>query len=63
MYISDNDGDLNMKGICLVSGLGPDHNLRRDGSVAYYLSEPIVENDAKGVGPFIMAYTEMKMIN
>lgn len=62
MYISDNDGDLNMKGICLVSGLGPDHNLRRDGSVAYYLSEPIVENDAKGVGPFIMAYTEMKMI-
>ncbi|PKK87506.1 MAG: glycosyl hydrolase family 88 [Tenericutes bacterium HGW-Tenericutes-8] len=62
MYIEDNAGDLNMKGICLVSGLGPDHNLRRDGSVAYYLSEPIVENDAKGVGPFIMAYTEMKMI-
>lgn len=59
-YISDNKGDLNMDGICLVAGLGPDHNLRRDGSVEYYLSEPIVSNDAKGVGPFILAYTEYK---
>lgn len=59
-YLSVNqDGDLNLGGICLVAGLGPENNLRRDGSVAYYLSEPIVENDAKGVGPLIMAYTEM----
>ena len=28
-------------------------NRRRDGSYAYYLSEPIRANDAKGVGPFI----------
>ena len=27
--------------------------------VDYYVSEPIVENDAKGVGPFIMAFTEL----
>lgn len=58
-YIKDNHGDLNMGGICLVAGLGPDHNLRRDGSFDYYISEPVVENDAKGVGPFIMAYTEI----
>ena len=58
-YISDKDGDLKMDGICLVAGLGPDHNLRRDGSIDYYLSEPIVSNDAKGVGPFILAYTEV----
>ena len=59
-YLSVNqDGDLNLGGICLVAGLGPENNLRRDGSVKYYLSEPIVENDAKGVGPLIMAYTEM----
>ena len=56
------DGDLNLGGICLVAGLGPDKNRRRDGSYEYYISEPIVENDAKGVGPLIMAYTEMKKI-
>lgn len=61
-FISEKNGDLNMDGICLVAGLGPDHNLRRDGSVAYYLSEPVVSNDAKGVGPFILAYTEVKKI-
>ncbi len=44
-------------GICLVAGLGG--ATRRDGSLAYYFSEPIVENDAKGVGPLLLAYTEM----
>ena len=56
------DGDLNLGGICLVAGLGPEDNLRRDGSYEYYISEPVVENDAKGVGPLIMAYTEYIMI-
>lgn len=56
------DGDLNLANICLVAGLGPENNLRRDGSYDYYVSEPIVENDAKGVGPLIMAYTEIKKI-
>jgi len=53
------DGDLNLGGICLVAGLGPEDTLRRDGSYEYYISEPIVENDAKGVGPLVMAYTEV----
>ncbi len=57
------DGDLNLGGICLVAGLGPENNLRRDGSYEYYISEPVVENDAKGVGPLIMAYTEMIKVN
>ena len=62
-YLSVNkDGDLNLGGICLVAGLGPDNNRRRDGSYEYYISEPVVENDAKGVGPLIMAFTEMKKI-
>lgn len=61
-YLTENNGDLNLGGICLVAGLGPDHDRRRDGSYEYYISEPIVENDAKGVGPFVMAYTEMKRI-
>lgn len=63
-YLSINEaGDLNLGGICLVAGLGPENNLRRDGSYEYYISEPIVENDAKGVGPLIMAYTEVIKAN
>ena len=60
--MSAENGDLNLKDICLVAGLGPENNTRRDGSYEYYISEPIVENDAKGVGPFIMAYTEIKKL-
>ena len=52
-------GELNLGGICLVAGLGPENNPRRDGSYEYYISEPIVENDAKGVAPFILCYTEI----
>ena len=50
------DGRDHLTGICLVAGLGPGEV--RDGSVAYYLSEPIVADDAKGVGPFMMAAAE-----
>lgn len=53
------EGELNLGGICLVAGLGPENNTRRDGSYEYYISEPVVENDAKGVAPFILAYTEI----
>ena len=53
------DGELNLGGICLVAGLGPENNTRRDGSYEYYISEPIVENDAKGVAPFVLCYTEI----
>ena len=35
---------------------------RRDGTYAYYLSEPIVKNDAKGVAPLIMCYMEVKRL-
>ena len=37
-------------------------NPTRDGSYDYYLSEPIRDNDAKGVGPFIWASLEMEML-
>ena len=58
-YLSETDGKLNLGGICLVAGLGPENNRRRDGSYEYYISEPIVENDAKGLAPFLMCYTEL----
>lgn len=51
------DGTPCVTGICLVGGLGGEQH--RDGSAAYYLSEPVVQNDAKGVGPLLLAYTEM----
>lgn len=57
------DGDLNLGGICLVAGLGPEDNRRRDGSYEYYISEPVVENDAKGVAPFVLCYTEIKRLS
>ncbi|MBR3272081.1 MAG: glycoside hydrolase family 88 protein [Clostridia bacterium] len=54
------DGEsIDLDGICLVAGLGPENNPRRDGTFAYYISEPVVKNDAKGVAPFVMCYTEV----
>lgn len=61
-YLSFTDGDLNLGGICLVAGLGPETNRRRDGSYEYYISEPVVANDAKGVAPFLLCYTEIKRL-
>lgn len=61
-YLSFTGDELNLGGICLVAGLGPENNPRRDGSYEYYISEPIVENDAKGVAPFILCYTEIKRL-
>ena len=62
-YLSFRDGALCLGGICLVAGLGPEDNQRRDGSYEYYISEPIVENDAKGVAPFVLAYTEIMRLH
>ena len=39
-----------------MAGLGPKDE--RDGSVEYYLSEPVVSDEEKGVGVFMMAYGE-----
>ena len=61
-YLTITDTGLGLGGICLVAGLGPENNRRRDGSYAYYISEPVVENDAKGVAPFVLAYTEIKQL-
>jgi unsaturated rhamnogalacturonyl hydrolase len=59
-YLQMGPQGLVLGGICLMAGLGGPNN--RDGSVEYYLSEPIVENDAKGVGPFLFAYGEVVQI-
>ncbi len=59
-YLTFTADGIDLGGICLVAGLGPENNRRRDGSYEYYISEPIVDNDAKGVAPFVLAYTEVK---
>lgn len=61
-YLTFTETGINLGGICLVAGLGPEDNRRRDGTYEYYISEPIVENDAKGVAPFLLAYTEVKRL-
>ena len=45
--------------ICITAGLGPASNTIRDGSIEYYLAEPVGSDDAKGTGPFIMAYVAL----
>ena len=61
------DKTISLTKCCSVSGLGPGPgpyvkkpNYKRDGSFNYYMSEPIRDNDAKGVGPFIWASLEME---
>ena len=56
-HLSEKDGVLQLDNICLVAGLG---NIdMREGTFEYYMREPIVKNDAKGVAPLILAYTEV----
>lgn len=52
------DGKVELHGICKGAGLGPAGNLRRNGTVEYYLSEDVVHDEQKGVGVCMMAYAE-----
>ncbi|MCI1189115.1 glycoside hydrolase family 88 protein [Hymenobacter sp. DH14] len=53
------NGALAFNGTVSVGGLGG--KPYRDGSYEYYLTEPLRKNDLKGVGPFILASTEMEI--
>ncbi len=53
---TDREGQLHLAGICSVAGLGG--NPYRDGSFSYYVGEPVVEDDFKGVGPYVLALLE-----
>jgi rhamnogalacturonyl hydrolase YesR len=45
------DGSFHLTNVCEVGGLG----YGRDGSYRYYMSERVIDNDPKGLGPAIMA--------
>ncbi len=52
-------GRLSFTNMCSVAGLGDGFGPRyRDGTPEYYISEPIISDDAKGVGPLMMAVSE-----
>ena len=56
----DDSGELHLTGICKVAGLGG--NPYRDGSLDYYVNEPISIDDFKGIGAFILASMEVESI-
>lgn len=58
--LRNENGYLALHDICAVAGLGGFSGHYRDGTAAYYLSEPIVADDAKGVGPTMMAVAEFR---
>ena len=60
-YLSEENGELQLGGICLVAGLG--NKEMREGTFDYYMREPIVKNEAKGVAPLILAYIEIMFHN
>jgi unsaturated rhamnogalacturonyl hydrolase len=59
-FIKTENGQVNLHGTVKVSGLGG--NPYRDGSFTYYMSEPVIVNDPKGVGAFIQAANEMELL-
>ena len=60
-YLSEKDGELQLDGICLVAGLG--NTEMREGTFDYYMREPIVKNEEKGIAPLILAYIEIMFRN
>ncbi len=57
-FIKTDGNDVSLTGTVSVGGLGGEPY--RDGSYAYYLSEKVVTNDPKGIGPFLLASVEME---
>jgi unsaturated rhamnogalacturonyl hydrolase len=58
-FVKNESGQTNLHGTVSVSGLGG--KPYRDGSFAYYMSEPVIVNDPKGMGAFIQASNEMEL--
>lgn len=56
--LTEQDGIIRLTGICQVAGLGSFSGPYRDGTPRYYLNEPVVCDDAKGVGSLMMAFAE-----
>lgn len=51
-------GRLVLEGSCTTAGLGPQSDRRRDGTPAYYLSEPVGEDNIHGAAALLLACGE-----
>ena len=60
-FLKKEDGRLNLHGTVSVSGLGGQPY--RDGSFEYYMSEPVVVNDPKGLGAAILCAAEIEKLD
>lgn len=56
----DENGLVSITEVCAVAGLGGKNN--RPGDYNYYITEMKRDNDAKAVGPFILAALEVEML-
>lgn len=63
LVFEDGMGRQNLTRICRSAGVGGNYSRKtRDGSFEYYCyMEPIIPNDGKGTGPFLMACVEIEM--
>ncbi len=61
--VADDQGITRLTTIVGVAGLGGFEGNYRDGSPGYYLSEQVVADDAKGVGPLMMAFAEDQLLS
>lgn len=58
-FIRESNSQVQLGGTVKVSGLGG--NPYRDGSFSYYMSEPVIVNDPKGLGAFLIAANEVEL--
>lgn len=56
-FVRENeDGTVSLVDCCAVAGLGGKGD--RSGTFDYYVSEPVIDNDCKGIGPLVWASIE-----
>jgi unsaturated rhamnogalacturonyl hydrolase len=62
LVTQDDQGQWSLAQCCSVAGLGgsPGNGHYRDGSFTYYVNEPVVKNDLKGVSPFVLDGIELQ---
>ncbi len=58
--VKGEDGYYHLNGTVMVSGLGG--KPYRNGSFEYYISEPVIQDDPKGMGAFILAANEIQLL-
>ncbi len=58
--VKGDDGHYHLNGTVMVSGLGG--KPYRNGTFEYYISEPVIQDDPKGMGAFVLAANEVQIM-